>query len=180
MSCTTHESNLFHFDHFEIAGLACDSALGYWLIFFFAIGLQIVRNFIWAKSSQKNREALQFDKNSPERNKIINTLLLYTVASYIGHIISFLLIVGANVGYWIAILIGNLAGTYYSLHKQDKDRRENKSMTLEMQEMSSLLERFEDDKVDRKDYDKMKKFQKVLIRFLKNSDEYNEFKKLQF
>ena len=37
-----------------------------------------------------------------------------------------------------------------------------------------------DEKVDKKDYEKMKKFQKVLIRFLKNSDEYNEFKKLQF
>jgi hypothetical protein len=176
MSCSTHESNLFHFDRFEIAGLECDSIVGYWIIFFFAVGLQIGRNFIWAKSSQRNREALQFPKDSEERNKIINELLLYTVLSYIGHIISFLLIVGANVGYWIAILIGNLGGTYYSLHRQDKDKKENSSMALEMQEMSSLLEKFEDSSVDNGDYEKMKKFRKVLIRFLKDSEEYKNLK----
>lgn len=172
MSCSTHESNLFHFDRFEIAGLECDSIAGYWIIFFFAVALQIGRNFIWAKSSQRNREALQFAKDSEQRNKIINELLLYTVVSYVGHIISFLLIVGANVGYWIAILIGNLIGTYYSLHRQDKDKKENSSMALEMQEMSSLLEKFETEEIDKRDYEKMKKFRKVLIGFLKDSEEY--------
>lgn len=170
-TCTTHDSNLFHFDHFAIAGLECDSIVGYWVIFFLAIGLQLARNRIWIKSSQLSREALQCEKNSLKRRKIVNQIIFYDILSYIGHIISFLLIVGANVGYWVAILIGNVSGTYYFMNRQDQDHQAENHLGKEMEEMSSLLKKYDSKTIrDDKELKQLREFRRNLLGFLRQSE----------
>lgn len=121
--CIERESNFINWSTTIIAGYECEAAWLYWCVWIFAILLQVLRNMIWTRSGQAQRMALHHPKDSPERSAYIRTLLLYTIVSMLLYIASFLLIVGANLGILLAILIGNVTGVYYSMSNQEKDAK---------------------------------------------------------
>lgn len=121
--CIERESNFINWSTTVIAGFECEAAWLYWCVWIFAIFLQILRNIIWTRSGQAQRMALHYPIGSSERSQYIRTLLVYTVISMLLYIASFLLIVGANLGILLAILIGNVTGVYYSMTNQKKDAK---------------------------------------------------------
>ena len=141
--CIERQSNFINWSTTVIAGYECEAAWLYWCVWFFAIFLQILRNMIWTRSGQAQRMALHHPIGSPERWQYIRTLLVYTVISMLLYIASFLLIVGANLGILLAILIGNVTGVYYSMTNQKKDAKTR--LEPEMLHMLSDYKNIEDE-----------------------------------
>ena len=76
------------------------------------------------KDGQASRQALLTKKGSPERRRIIWKLLWFTfLASLLGTVHT-LLVIGANVYILIALLLGNLAGVYFSYRQQQADEHD--------------------------------------------------------
>jgi cell division protein FtsB len=86
-----------------------------------AIVIQVVRNILWTKTSQTQRMALLQRAKSPERWRETSRLLWYTAASYTLYVISFLLLLSANLFILIAVGGGNILGVYYSMETQTQD-----------------------------------------------------------
>ena len=101
--------------------LICDEWV-FWLLVVVAFGIQIGRNQVWIWSSQANREALNTKIGSKDRRTLVLRLLFYTLLSFILYIINFLLIVGGNVYFMLALLAGNLVGTWWGMRKQTPDK----------------------------------------------------------
>ena len=75
----------------------------------------------------------------------------------------------------VAQLIGNLLGVYYSLKRQDRDKKSDASTNLELEEMSGLLNRYMDcpEKIkNEREIEDIRKFRELLAKFLMASDEY--------
>lgn len=184
--CISQESNLLHVDRVVIAGYECTSGVLYVLLIFCSIAIQIARNFIWTKTNQRRRLTLQTAIGSKEREGHIRWLLWYNLISWVLYIISFLLILGANLGFMISQLVGNLLGVYYSLRQQDRDKKSEASTNLELEEMSGLLNKYMDcpkKLKNEREIEDIRKFRELLARFLMNSDEYQRIKQnnpLQF
>ena len=60
-------------------------------------------------------------KGSAQRELAVRGLMKYTLTSSLLHILNTLLILGANVFILIAIVVGNVLGTYWSYEKQPCD-----------------------------------------------------------
>ena len=105
-----------------VAGYKCTSELLYWGIFVLAIFLQIGRNLIWVKSAQATREALHESNKDGSRTPYLWELVGYTIVSMALYIANILLILGANIGILCAVLIGNVAGTVWSISNEHPDK----------------------------------------------------------
>lgn len=182
--CVSQESNLLHLDRVVLAGYECTSTVLYVFLLLCSILIQIARNFLWTKMGQRRRLALQTPVGSKERDGHIRLLLWYNFLSWMLFIVSFLLILGANLGFMVAQLIGNLLGVYYSLKRQDRDKKSDASTNLELEEMSGLLNRYMDcpEKIkNEREIEDIRKFRELLAKFLIESDEYARIsKKLSF
>ena len=141
--CIERESNFINWSTTVIVGFECEAAWLYWCVWVVAVLLQVLRNMIWTRSGQAQRMALHHPIGSPERSAYIRTLLIYTVISMLLYIVSFLLIVGANLGILLAILIGNVSGVYYSMTNQKKDVKSR--LEPEMLHMLSDYKTIEDE-----------------------------------
>ena len=55
----------------------------FWVLFVAAIGVQILRNYVWIWNSQATRVALQFDPGTSSRDKYVWKLMGYTAFSFL-------------------------------------------------------------------------------------------------
>lgn len=116
--CTSSGSGLFSTEYAHLLGNECASSAMFWVVFFLAIVIQIMRNIIWIKSSQATRMALQ--KKKGERPKW--SIVMYTILSTSLHLISILVILGGNLWVMLAILVGNVVGVLISVGDQEADK----------------------------------------------------------
>lgn len=122
MSCSAKNGDSLLSLKTHIAGWECESIILYVVVLAFTVFLQVIRNKLWAVSGQVSREALHTARNSRERNHYIWVLLWYTFLSTTLHIVNILLILGSNLGVLIAVLVGNLSGTWYAYTFQAADK----------------------------------------------------------
>jgi len=137
--CVSNDSHLLSYDKTYIAGYSCTSSVLFFFINVLAIGLQVLRNVMWTKSSQVQRLALKDDAYSENRWSKTKTLLWYTLIQYILYVVSFLLIVGGNLIILFSVGLGNLLGVYYSMRRQEADT----PVQIE-NEMVSMLDDYDD------------------------------------
>lgn len=165
------QSNLLRLDHIVMAGYECTSVPWYIIIWFVAAGIQILRNLVWVRSSQASRLALQVSKTNPRRAQLVNRVLLYTAVSFVLHILSFLIILGANLGFMVAVLVGNLLGTWYGMNRQSADS----TPLSKLEEMTELMSDFNNKKpiTDAQELEDLKMFREQLVTFLSNNEEYS-------
>lgn len=169
--CVGSESNLLHIDRVVIAGYDCTSSALYWVVWVVAIGIQVLRNLVWTKNSQATRMALQSKCGSPERDRLTKQILLFTVVSFMLYIFSFLLILGANLGFMLAVLIGNVLGTWYGMSHQAADSGQMR----QLEEMTELMSDYNTTGVsDEKELKDLKEFREQLLLFLNTSEEYTQ------
>lgn len=112
----------------------------FWILVIGALINQVLRNFVWIQNAQLTRETLALDKDDPKRSTKIFYLLCYTALSFVLYIFAFLIIVGGNVWFLLAILCGNLLGTYFGMSRQKADEHFSQAGP-EMFEMASLLKK---------------------------------------
>ena len=112
----------------------------FWVLCVAALINQVLRNFVWIQNAQLTRETLALDKDDPKRSGKIFYLLCYTALSFVLYIFAFLIIVGGNVWFLLALLCGNLLGTYFGMSRQKADEHVSQAGP-EMFEMASLLKR---------------------------------------
>ena len=143
--------------------LICDEWV-FWVLVVVALGIQIGRNQVWIWSSQASREALNTRIDSPERSKLVLKLLAYTLLSFVLYIINFLLIVGGNVYFMLALLAGNLVGTWWGMRKQTPDKHKIDS-TGELEALLQLLSK-QDSALNAIERNDLAKFKKRMIKFL--------------
>jgi len=169
--CSSSDSNFLNFDTTNIAGYVCVSTPLYWSMWVVAVLIQIARNFVWTKTSQVSRLALRYPKDSYERSKYVNQLLIHTVIAFLLYVFSFLLILGANMGILFAVLLGNVAGVYISMNRQEKD---GNPISVEMVDMLKGWDAIENNKnlsgEQRKELDELRILRKELANFLRNSE----------
>ena len=140
----------------------------FWVLFVAAIGVQILRNYVWIWNSQATRVALQFDPDSKERNSNIRKLLGYTALSFLLYVFAFLIIVGGNVWFLLAVLIGNMCGTYFGMKDQPADC--GKGVTRELEENMTLMKDFMAGKItDNDELEELRDFARVLQQFIASS-----------
>jgi len=137
--CVSNDSHLLSYDKTYIAGYSCTSGVLFFFINVFAIGLQVLRNVMWTKSSQVQRLALKEEAYSEKRWGKTKTLLWYTLIQYLLYVVSFLLIVGGNLIVLFSVGLGNILGVYYSMRRQEADTPEQ----IE-EEMVSMLNDYDD------------------------------------
>jgi len=123
----------------DLKELICTEGV-FWLLVVLAFLNQIFRNFVWIWNAQETRETLALEKGDPKRAGKIFNMLVYTVLSFILYIFAFLIIVGGNVYFLLAILCGNLVGTYTGMSHQKADEHISQAGP-EMFEMASLLKK---------------------------------------
>lgn len=144
ITCTKQSDHLLTTSTTYVAGYRCESVGLYWGTCVLAILLQIGSNYIYVKSSQATREALH-EKNG-ERTKYVWKLVGFTLISMAIYIANILLILGANIGILVSVLIGNVAGTVISVvsEKSDKARTAIELVTM-IKEFEDLKARVSDD-----------------------------------
>ena len=142
----------------------CTEIWVFWVFVVGAFGVQVGRNQVWIKSSQANREALNTKIGSKARTTLILWLLWYTLVSFVLYIINFLLIVGGNLYFMLAILAGNLFGTWWGMRQQTPDKHKIDS-TGELEALLQLLNKRDSvlNAIERND---LAQFKKRMIAFL--------------
>ena len=109
-TCIINRSHAPFSHNLDLKELICTEGI-FWLLVVLAFLNQIFRNFVWIWNAQETRETLALEKGDPKRAGKIFNMLVYTVLSFILYIFAFLIIVGGNVYFLLAILCGNLIGT---------------------------------------------------------------------
>lgn len=125
LQCTEFSHSFLDHSSSYIVGYRCDSTWLFVGIVVLAFFLVIGQNVLATKDSQASRQALLTRKGSPERQKIIWTLLWYTFWSSVLGTVHVLLVVGMNIYVLTALLLGNLAGVFWSYHEQKADEHDN-------------------------------------------------------
>ena len=167
MSCTAVNGDSLLSLKTHVAGWECESIPLYVLVLVFTVGLQVVRNRLWAKSGQAGREALHTARGSIERASYIWLLLWYTLVSTSLHIVNLLLIFGSNLGVLGAVLLGNLAGTWYAYSYQPADKHRTSEEISDM--IKKYFELMGKGRLQGEEYDmllKMKETREMLRHFL--------------
>lgn len=136
ITCTKQSDHLLTTSTTYVAGYRCESVGLYWGTCVLAILLQIGSNYIYVKSSQATREALH-EKNG-ERTKYVWKLVGFTLISMAIYIANILLILGANIGILVSVLIGNVAGTVISVISEKSDKARTAI------ELVTMIKEFED------------------------------------
>lgn len=125
LQCTEFSHSFLDHSSSYIVGYRCDSTWLFVGIVVLAFFLVIGQNVLATKDSQASRQALLTRKGSLERQKIIWTLLWYTFWSSVLGTVHVLLVVGMNIYVLTALLLGNLAGVFWSYHEQKADEHDN-------------------------------------------------------
>ena len=118
-NCT--ETPFVCISHIEIVGSTFEGLGWFFVMLLVAFGLQVAANFIWLKNSQYSREILQLKPGDSKRTKLIGLSVLWTAVSTIVWIIRVIFVMGNNLWMFISILLGNIAGTYWSSIQQAAD-----------------------------------------------------------
>ena len=153
----------------DLKELICTQGV-FWMLVIFAFVNQIIRNFVWIWNAQETRETLALEKGDPKRSGKILKMLGYTVLSFILYIFAFLIIVGGNVYFLLAILCGNLVGTYTGMSRQKADEHISQAGP-EMFEMATLLKtaRCDESNLTAKERRDICMFRDEFLQFIKNS-----------
>ena len=143
----------------------------FWILVVGALLNQILRNIVWIQNAQITRETLALDKDDPKRSTKIFALLFWTALSFVLYIFAFLIIVGGNVWFLLAILCGNLIGTYYGMSQQKPDEHINQA-GAEMLEWTSLLKtaRCDASNLSEEERRDLCKFKKEFLLFIKGNE----------
>ena len=142
----------------------------FWVLCILAFLNQILRNFVWIWNSQTSRETLMLEKDDPKRRTKILSLLGYTALSFVLYVFSFLIIVGGNIYFLIAILMGNLFGTGLGMARQKADTHVRDS-ELALEELTGLMVSYNNNnKLNDREMSDIKRFKVALKVFLENSE----------
>jgi len=103
-----------------------DDAWPFVFVVIMAFLLQWLANYLWSRNSQVTRELLQTapeNRGSPLNiHSLMGESMMWTLFSTIVWICRITLVFGNNLGIFIAVLIGNLWGVYFTQKSQDADR----------------------------------------------------------
>lgn len=92
-----------------------------------------MQNRLWAELGQAQRVAMQFRRS--ERGPYVwDIVRKEAIATTLG-LLSIILILGANVWVWLAIVVGNLVGVYRTYSKLTKDSHSTAHDLVEMLEL---------------------------------------------
>ena len=143
----------------------------FWVLCILAFLNQIFRNFVWIWNAQETRETLALQKDDKRRFGKIMKMLWYTFLSFILYIFAFLIIVGGNVYFLLAVLCGNMVGTYTGMSRQKADDHISQAGP-EMFEMASLLKtaRCDEDNLTPQEKRDICEFRKEFLLFIKQSE----------
>lgn len=168
-TCNINRSSPPFSVNLDLKELICTQGV-FWLLVVLAFLNQIFRNFVWIWNAQETRETLALEKGDPKRSGKIFNMLGYTVLSFILYIFAFLIIVGGNVYFLLAILCGNLVGTYTGMSHQKADEHISQAGP-EMFEMASLMKTARCDEANLTPQEKRDicAFRDEFLLFIKNS-----------
>jgi len=102
--------------------------------------LQFASNWVWIQNSQVTREILQMkekDRGSFCTGKLSRSMI-WTLTSTLIWIARIILVMGSNIFIFIIVLIGNLAGVYYTQSTQKRDHQ-IKSLAADIHNMLERL-----------------------------------------
>ena len=126
--CRSTHVNPFTFD-LHVIGLECKDALGwFWFVIFVTLLIKVGQNYLYTKMNQTQRELLQIE---PGKRRLTWLIIYEAIAGVIG-IVSILVITGNNAIIWIAVILFNCIGVYYSYATMPPDHH---SIALEILNM---------------------------------------------
>lgn len=76
-------------------------------------------------------------KGSAKREIAIRSLMRYTITASLVHVVNTLLLLGANIWILLAIISGNVVGTYWSYERQESDRHDKLAVWKELRTLST-------------------------------------------
>ena len=107
-----------------LAGYKCSNEVIFYSVLVLGVGIVLAQNYIGTKDGQASRRALTLPKHSRERDAVIRELLVYTFAQSLLSTIHILLVVGLNVYVLLALMLGNVLGTWLSFRSQQQDKHD--------------------------------------------------------
>jgi len=107
-----------------LAGYKCTSDVIFYLVLASGVLIVLAQNYIGTKDGQASRRALTLPKHSKARDAVIRELLLYTFVHSVLSTVHILLVVGLNVYVLLALMFGNVLGTYLSFRSQQQDKHD--------------------------------------------------------
>lgn len=143
LQCTEFSHSFLDHSSSYIVGYKCDSTALFIAIVLSAFFLVIGQNVLATKDGQASRQALLTKKGSAARKRIIWKLLWYTFLSSLLGTIHVLLVIGANIYILIALLLGNLAGVFWSYREQEADEHDS---SADLQAVLRLAKEHPEDK----------------------------------
>ena len=138
-TCKSTRDNAPFTTNLNIENIICSVEV-FWILCIVAFGVQILRNLIWIKHAQLQRETLALQKNNPKRKQKVVLLLIITFISFLLYVFAFLIIVGGNLWFLLSVLFGNLAGTAYGLLHEKADEHISQG-PVEMDDITLLLKK---------------------------------------
>jgi hypothetical protein len=128
MNCTPIEDDywtlvqdLFKYENFQFANQNCSGFDVIISIFIGTVGLKLLQNYIWGKLGKIQREAMQYEKYSRDRMKIVYKIISLEFGATTLGLFSILLIMGQNGYIMVAIVLGNVLGVFLTYSRMEKD-----------------------------------------------------------
>ena len=128
------------YDSIRILSYDIEGVLPFLCMVIIAGVLQFAANWVWIQSSQVTREILQLeekDRGSCISGKLYESMK-WTLISTMIWIARIILVMGSNIFIFIIVLIGNLAGVYYTQSTQKRDHQ-IKSLAADIHNMLERL-----------------------------------------
>lgn len=107
-----------------LAGYKCTSDVIFYIVLASGVLIVLAQNYIGTKDGQASRRALTLPKHSKERDAVIRELLVYTFVQSLLSTVHILLVVGLNFYVLLALMFGNVLGTYLSFRSQQQDKHD--------------------------------------------------------
>lgn len=107
-----------------LAGYKCTSDVVFYIVLASGVLIVLAQNYIGTKDGQASRQALTLPKHSKARDAVIRKLLLYTFVQSVLSTVHILLVVGLNFYVLLALMFGNVLGTYLSFRSQQQDKHD--------------------------------------------------------
>lgn len=107
-----------------LAGYKCTNDIIFYAVLVSGVLIVLAQNYIATRDGQASRRALTLPKYSRERDAVIRELLVYTFAQSLLSTVHILLVVGLNFYVLLALMFGNVLGTYLSFRSQQQDKHD--------------------------------------------------------
>ena len=107
-----------------LAGYKCTSDVIFYIVLASGVLIVLAQNYIGTKDGQASRQALTLPKHSKARDAVIRKLLVYTFVQSVLSTVHILLVVGLNFYVLLALMFGNVLGTYLSFRSQQQDKHD--------------------------------------------------------